>query len=197
MEEPLYINGMEIISNPKTQDLTETARKVKRDFAKYWDREYINERIDAIQDQTHQMLLRFLWMSGVRITEAVSLTKNEIDFQHYMMNVKWLKSRKYLRRNVPIHPTLRNILLVYTAPMKADQRLFPITRQRAWQLTKKYLNGHPHQLRHSFAVNWLRCGGDLVQLHRILGHSKLQTTMEYLKIVPIDQAKELSKVTFT
>lgn len=71
-----------------------------------------------------------------------------------------------------------------------------MTRQRAWQLTQKYLGGHPHQLRHSFAVNWLRSGGEIVVLHRMLGHSKVQTTMEYLKIVPTDQGKELLKIQF-
>lgn len=57
-------------------------------------------------------------------------------------------------------------------------------------------NGHPHQFRHSFAVNWLRNNGDIIILHRILGHTKIQTTMEYLKIVPTDQGKELLKINF-
>jgi len=178
------------------RNLTKTSQSVKRDLAKYWDKEYINRNIDTIQNPRHQMLLRFLWMSGVRITEAVNLTKGEIDFQHYTIKVKWLKSRKYHSRNVPLHPQLRNMLQVYTASMKESERVFPITRQRAWQVTKKYLKGHPHQLRHSFAVNWLRCSGDVIILHRVLGHSKIQTTMEYLKIVPIDQGKELMKITF-
>jgi len=51
-------------------------------------------------------------------------------------------------------------------------------------------------LRHSFAVNWLRCGGEIDVLHRILGHSKIQTTMEYLKIVPRDQGKALMGIDF-
>ncbi len=142
------------------------------------------------------MLLQFLWMSGVRITEAVSLRKSDIDFQHYTVNVLWQKSRKYRRRIVPIHPRLRELLQYYTGSMRQEDRVFPMTRQRAWQLTQKYLGGHPHQLRHSFAVNWLRSGGEIVVLHRMLGHSKVQTTMEYLKIVPTDQGKELLKIQF-
>ena len=119
-----------------------------------------------------------------------------IDFHNYMMTVKWLKSRKYLNRVVPIHPSLCPVLNVYSATKKANERIFPITRQRAWQITRQYLGGHPHQLRHSFAVNWLRCDGDIVTLHRVLGHSKLETTMQYLKIVPVDQGKELIKINF-
>lgn len=180
----------------KGQDLTIHIPKSKVELPKYWDKEYINRMIEAVNNHRHKMLLIFLWYSGVRITEAVSLIKQDIDFEHYVMNVRWLKSRKYNHRIVPIHPELRNLLQLYTAVFKAEDRIFPITRQRAWQLTKKYLNGHPHQLRHSFAVNWLRCDGDIVTLSRIMGHSHIQNTMEYLKIVPLDQGKELLKMSF-
>ena len=180
----------------ESQDLTIRASPVKLELPKYWDKKYINQKIQEVKNHQHKMLLIFLWYSGVRITEAVSLKKQDIDFENYTMTLRWLKSRKYLHRISPLHPELRNTLEMYTATIKAEDRVFPMTRQRAWQLTKKYLDGHPHQLRHSFAVNWLRCGGDIVILHRILGHSKIQTTMEYLKIVPNDLGKELIKISF-
>ena len=180
----------------RPQDLTNRAESVKLDLPKYWGKDYINQRIEQVSNHQYKMLLVFLWYSGVRITEAVSLRKTDIDFDNCVMNLRWLKSRKYNTRNVPIHPQLRDILQLYVATLKTEDRVFPITRQRAWQITKRYLNGHPHQLRHSFAVNWLRCGGDIVVLHRILGHSKIQTTMEYLKIVPVDQGRELIKIQF-
>lgn len=166
---------------------------------RYWDKEYINDCLSRITNPKHlkhQMLIRFLWLSGVRITECVTLRKQDIDFNNYIMQVRWLKSRKYNHRNVPMHPKLKDIMHIYTSPMKAEDRVFPITRQRGWQIVQQHLKGNPHRLRHSFAVNWLRQGGDIITLHRILGHSKIQTTMEYLKIVPVDQAKELFKINF-
>ena len=195
MEEPLIYedNNLVILDN---KDLTKTAQWVKEDIRKYWDKDYIHQQLDMIDRPNHKMLFQFLWMSGVRITEAISLTKGNIDFQNYVMKVKWLKSRKYMNRILPIHPNLKDLLNIYSGSMNAIDRVFPMSRQRAWQLCKKYFNGHPHQMRHSFAVNWLRCGGDIVTLHRILGHSKIQTTMEYLKIVPLDQGKELLKIQF-
>lgn len=191
-----YVNPFRRIQVLDSKDLTKAPEQVKKELPKYWDREYIRTGLDAIQNPSHRMLMQFLWMSGVRISEAVNLSKGQIDFEHFTMTVRWLKSRKYLHRVVPLHPNLRELLHVYTAAMKADQRVFPITRQRAWQLTQKYFGGHPHQLRHSFAVNWLRCDGDLIILHKILGHSKIQTTLEYLKISPIDQGRELMKIQF-
>jgi len=169
---------------------------MKLELIKYWDKDYINQRIDMIKNLKHQVLTRFLWMSGVRVTEAVSVRKQDIDFTNYVMQVRWLKSRKYKYRIVPLHHKLRDMLQIYTTPLKAEDRLFNITRQMAWQVTTKHLQGSPHRLRHSFAINWLRSGGDIVTLHKMLGHSKIQTTMEYLKIVPADQGKELNKVSF-
>lgn len=180
----------------KPQDLTISSERVKKDFAKYWDKEYINSTIEKISNPMYQMFFRFLWYSGVRVSEAVSLKKENIDFENYTMTVKWLKSRKYNYRIVPLHPLLKSLLQMFTAVLKADDRLFPFTRQRAWQISREYFKGSTHQFRHSFAVNWLRNDGDIIILHRILGHSKIQTTMEYLKIVPIDQGKELLKIKF-
>jgi len=182
------------ILNP--QDLTISSDKVKRDVPKYWTREYINQHIEKTKNYQHQMLLQFLWITGVRVSEVVSVQKQDIDIENYTIRIRWLKNRKFNYRNIPLHPRLRDLLRLYTANMKAEERIFPITRQAAWQVVRKHLKGHPHQFRHSFAVNWLQCGGDIVILSRMLGHTKIQTTMEYLKIVPIDQGRELLKVRF-
>jgi len=178
------------------KDLTNNIVNVKQDIRKYWSKAEVIQMLDRIKNPEHRMLLSFLWMSGLRISEAITITKGDIDFQNYTIKARWLKSRKYHQRIMPMHPRLRELLMLFTASMNDSQRVFPITRQRAWQLCQKYLQGHPHQLRHSFAVHWLRSGGDVVVLHRMLGHSKIQTTMEYLKIVPVDQGKELLKIDF-
>ena|SRR3990167_6322745 len=187
---------VEIGTQKFTKDITKSKIPFKRDIPKYWNKDYIIEKIEYIKNYKHKMLIIFLWYSGLRITEAISLKKEDIDLKNYTMKVKWQKNRKYAYRIAPIHPELMRMLEMFTAPLKADSRVFPITRQRAWQITRKCLNGHPHQLRHSFAVNWLRCGGDIITLSKILGHSHIQNTMEYLKIVPIDQGKELMKINF-
>ena len=195
-EETPYIKEREIVDIPTNTDLTISAQTVKRNLLPYWSRDEINIMLNEVKNPKHQMLFRFLWMSGVRITEAINLKKADIDFDNFIMTVKWLKSRKYHNRVVPVHPLLQSLLQVYTGAMKLDELVFPISRQRAWQLCKKHGFGNPHKFRHSFAVNWLRSDADIVILHRILGHSKFQTTLEYLKVVPIEQGKELIKVTF-
>ena len=179
------------------KNLTKSHINVKRkELAKYMDRDFIREKLDLIDNPQDRMLCTFLWMTGCRITEALSIRKQDIDLINKTIRVRWLKSRKYEERNFPMHPTIRQVLYAYTAGLKYDEKMFKFSRQRAWQITKKWFNCSPHQFRHSFAVHYLRSDGELINLHRLLGHSNIQTTMEYLKIVPKDLSKELDAIQF-
>jgi integrase/recombinase XerD len=195
----LVVRDAEIVSSlPK--DLTTPRGDVSMEKVKYWDKEYLHSMIEHIENTEHKMLFTLLWMTGVRVSEAINLVKSNIDTSNFTMTVRWQKREKkkgmWQRRVVPLHPEIKNLLQVYTAPMAPDAIVFPYSRQRVWQLTKKYFNGNPHMFRHSFAVNYLRQGGNIVNLKNLMGHSSVTVTMEYLKIVPTDIGKELMTIKF-
>jgi len=48
-----------------------------------------------------------------------------------------------------------------------------------------------HTLRHTFAVNYLKAGGNLYYLQRILGHSSITTTEKYLRSLGIEDLKKV------
>lgn len=52
----------------------------------------------------------------------------------------------------------------------------------------------PHKLRHSFAVDFIRNGGDLILLRDQLGHNDIKTTSLYTNMANKDSEKILSKM---
>jgi site-specific recombinase XerD len=49
-----------------------------------------------------------------------------------------------------------------------------------------------HRLRHTFATNYLRQGGDIVRLSMVLGHTQITTTQRYLHL---DRARTVRRGT--
>jgi integrase/recombinase XerD len=54
-------------------------------------------------------------------------------------------------------------------------------------------NAHPHRFRHTFAVNFLRNGGNQISLMRLLGHTSLSMTAHYVALVQADLEEQHRK----
>lgn len=56
------------------------------------------------------------------------------------------------------------------------------------------LSLHAHQLRHSKASHWLEDGMNIIQISFLLGHSTVQTTMQYLDITTEHESQALATI---
>lgn len=149
-----------------------------------------------------QAILLLLYGSGLRISEALSLTRGHFapDIER-TQNLHILgKGRK--ERLVPLLPLVAQSIAEYIrlCPFHAEktQPLFVGARGKAlnpriiqglMQQLRRQLNlpesATPHALRHSFATHLLSEGADLRTIQELLGHSSLSTTQRYADIDPV------------
>jgi integrase len=192
------MNDLSIINNKALMN-----RQFKSDIPEYLNKEEINLLLSNIKDSEKMdgLLIMFLWRTGVRITEAISIKKRDIDFINQTAKIRWLKKKKAIDRVIPLERDLIYNLSVYCSNLNLDDLIFPFTRQRAFQIIKKHIKRNliqkvvsPHTFRHSFAINFLKQTKNLVALQKLLGHAQITTTMIYLNIVQSDLREELNKV---
>lgn len=145
------------------------------------------------------LLVLFLLDTGCRISEALSLRVSEIDFENLLVMLDG-KGRK--QRVVPFSFELRKALFRYVkdATRTPDLLLFDnrthtrLGRRnvlRDVKLLCRKLGFMPpsrtlHAFRHTFAVNYLRRGGSVFHLQKVLGHSTLEMTRRYANLVTAD-----------
>jgi integrase/recombinase XerD len=145
-------------------------------------------------------LLELLYATGLRASELVSLTLNDINTMGGYVKVKGKGDKERL---VPIgdmasvqlddyllegRPRLvKNRQATHVFVNRAAQGL---TRQGLWKIVKRYVQEatlithvSPHTLRHSFATHLLEGGMDLRSLQHILGHTDISTTQIYTHVV--------------
>ena len=51
-----------------------------------------------------------------------------------------------------------------------------------------------HRYRHTFAKQWVLNGGNVVALSRLLGHSSLDITQNYINLLVSDVAKQVEEI---
>jgi integrase/recombinase XerD len=136
------------------------------------------------------MVACLLLDTGLRISEALGLRAPDIDFDNLVLKVYGKGSKERL---IPMSLELRRMLFRWCQRQTSD--LISATRngtkitvrnsarlQAAWQASKHHrVRMSPHTCRHSFACEYLRRGGNLEYLRRILGHSSILTTQKYLR----------------
>ena len=147
---------------------------------------------DGWENARDAALLTLLYGCGLRISEALSLTRADAPLGEALRVIgKGSKTRV-----CPVLPVVREAIDAYVGELpfalEAHEPLFrakrggPFSPRHAQALMQR-LRGRmglseratPHALRHSFATHLLGAGADLRSIQELLGHASLSTTQRY------------------
>ena len=154
--------------------------------------------LNTVFDYRNKAMLELMYGTGLRVSELVNITLNNIDFTNCVIR---LIGKGNKERIIPIGEYsmhyLREYMNVRGELIKKvnDEALFlnnhgrGMTRQGFFKILKgilkeKGLNEDvsPHTLRHSFATHLLSRGADLKSIQEMLGHSDISTTRIYTHV---------------
>jgi integrase/recombinase XerC len=141
-------------------------------------------------------ILTLLYGAGLRIGEALSLTRGEAPLKPGAISITGKGNKT---RMVPILPAVATAVgdYLHACPheLKRDAPLFVSARGKALtprpvqaEMAKLRLmlgldpRATPHALRHSFATHLLGEGADLRSIQELLGHASLSTTQRYTAV---------------
>lgn len=153
------------------------------------------------------VMTNFLFSTGVRQRSLIHIQIKDVDFDNQVVYINVTKNRKSLI--VPISKTMTKILseyLKYRQHKSKDDFLFcnvfgeKLTKSTSYHILYEYNNKRGvtttgiHRYRHTFAKQWILNGGNVVSLSKILGHSSLQITQNYINLLVSDVGKEVDEL---
>jgi site-specific recombinase XerD len=148
-------------------------------------------------------LVRFMLDTGCRASEVCGLRADDIDWTELRAKVFGKGSKE---RFVFFSPGVAEAMRRYWAEERPGRTPFffeseattdgaPLTAsgllavcKRLQKLSQVHVN--PHKFRHTFAITYLRAGGDVFSLQKRLGHSTLAMSEHYAKHLADDLRRE-------
>jgi len=157
------------------------------------------ENFKGLLGKRDQAIMELLYATGMRVTELISLRRNDIKLEHRLLKCTGKGNKE---RWIPFTDRAHNILNEYIQSIrprlikKKDTNLLflnnhgkPISRQGVFYLIKNYakISGikkkvTPHTFRHTLATHLIENGADLRSVQEMLGHSDISTTQIYTHV---------------
>jgi integrase/recombinase XerC len=156
---------------------------------------------DKLLGLRDKAILEFLYSTGARVSEMVSIKLDSLDLIGGVVKVTG-KGRK--ERLLPLgEPAIETIRRYLSSRSDSQRALFlnknnkPLGDRGVRSIISKYIKNaalsldvSPHVFRHSFATHLLNHGADLRSVQELLGHSSISTTQIYTH-VSLDSLKKM------
>lgn len=164
----------------------------------------VKKIIDSEANNKHRLLLMMVYASGLRVSEAVNLRQQDIDFERKTITVVDGKGRK--DRYTIMSDTVYEMLKEYFRQYEITNWIFPgydknhhIRIRTAQKIFKHALSkanikkdAAIHSLRHTFATHLLERGTDITYIGKLLGHNCIRTTARYTHVAKMKTLKIIS-----
>jgi integrase len=146
--------------------------------------------------------------TGARISEVLALTASRVDTAAQAIVIESLKKRQRgIYRAVPVpEELLKRLEAVHRISNKADARLWPWGRTKAWLKVKSIMQSAgivgswaiPKGLRHSFGVAGVADANvPLNMMQKWLGHARIETTAIYANAIGKEERLIASRMWIT
>jgi site-specific recombinase XerD len=157
-------------------------------------RSEVQQLLDGENNPKHRLLLMLIYSSGLRVSEAVAIRREHIDFERKTLLVKGAKGRK--DRYTLLSDRASAFIKEYCSQFSLEKWLFPgkdpkqqmSIRTAQGIFDKALVNAKIkkdvsiHSLRHTFATHLLENGTDIRYIQNLLGHATIKTTERYTHI---------------
>ncbi len=169
---------------------------------------------NGLRPWTYHCLFGLLVVSGIRISEAITLDRDDVNLQDGLLTIRKTKFNK--TRLIPIHASTQDVFIAYTRrrdrvvphPMSpaflltdrgrrleisaVHRTFYDLSRRTGLRAPTAHTGPRIHDFRHRFAVNtliqWYRADADIERrlpvLSTFLGHAHVADTYWYLSMHP-------------
>ena len=152
----------------------------------------IDKLREACTKEKLRAMIEVLLSSGIRCEELINLDINDVDIKSRTLlvrNGKGGKSRRtyisevaadHLEKYLKSRNDTEQVLFRSKngGRFKDDGSVRAVINQLG--KTAGVVNVHPHRFRRTFATNLYKRGMDIHEIQRLMGHSNVQTTLEYI-----------------
>jgi len=158
-----------------------------------------NRRFRDVRDKA---IILILMDCGLRVSELASLKIEDVDASRGVLTVMGKNSKQRLARmGLKTQKALWRYMTVRNSPLPwlwVNRNGDRLTSNGVQQMMRKLgrrigVPLHPHLLRHTFAINFLRNGADTFVCQQALGHESLEMTRRYCQTLGFDDVFKTHK----
>lgn len=172
-------------------------RVPQSDLPKFLELDAIESVREAFKGDDFETLVEFYLLKGARLTEALTLTLEDVDLKRNLLTIRSSNTKGKKHRVIFFEEDhkLKNLLL--NLPRRKDNLLFgPLNGGPQWSaewVCKKISRvltkcGFPwatvHTFRHTYISHLVMAGVPLTTVQEIVGHASFSTTLRYAHLAP-------------